>query len=38
MALADDERDQTEEPCSRSDFLEKRRVLMNNWSKFINLL
>ena len=36
MALAHDERDQTEGAYSRSDFLEKRRALMNDWSKFIN--
>lgn len=35
MALAHDERDQTEGAYSRSDFLDKRRLLMNDWSKFI---
>ncbi|MNC05922.1 Prophage CP4-57 integrase [compost metagenome] len=35
MALAHDERDQTEGAYSRSDFLDKRRALMNDWSKFI---
>lgn len=34
MALAHDERDQTEGAYSRSDFLEKRRALMNDWNKF----
>ncbi|MFC6337772.1 DUF4102 domain-containing protein [Pseudomonas sp. CCM 7891] len=36
MALAHDERDQTEGAYSRSNFLDKRRLLMNDWSKFIN--
>lgn len=36
MALAHDERDQTEGAYSRSDFLDKRRLLMNDWSKFIS--
>lgn len=35
MALAHDERDQTEGAYSRSDFLEKRRALMTDWAKFI---
>lgn len=35
MALAHDERDQTEGAYSRTDFLYKRRDLMNDWSKFI---
>ena len=35
MALAHDERDQTEGAYSRSDFLDKRRALMNDWNKFI---
>ena len=35
MALAHDERDQTESAYSRSDFLEKRRVLMKDWGNFI---
>lgn len=35
MALAHDERDQTEGAYSRTDFLDKRRDLMNDWSKFI---
>ena len=34
MALAHDERDQTEGAYSRSDFLDKRRLLMNDWSRF----
>lgn len=34
MALAHDERDQTEGAYSRSDFLEKRRSLMADWAKF----
>lgn len=36
MALAHDERDQTEGAYSRSDFLDKRRALMNDWNNFIN--
>ncbi|MDN3234317.1 integrase arm-type DNA-binding domain-containing protein [Pseudomonas sp. WAC2] len=35
MALAHDERNQTEGAYSRSDFLNKRRALMSDWSKFI---
>lgn len=35
LALAHDERDQTEGAYSRSDFLEKRRALMADWAKFI---
>jgi len=35
MALAHDERDQTEGAYSRSDFLDKRRTLMNDWSNFL---
>jgi len=35
MALAHDERDQTEGAYSHTDFLDKRRDLMNDWSKFI---
>jgi len=35
MALAHDERDQTEGAYSRSDFLDKRRFLMNDWNQFI---
>jgi hypothetical protein len=35
MALAHDERDQTEGAYSRSDFLDKRRALMNDWSNFL---
>ena len=35
MALAHDERDQTEGAYSRSDFLDKRRLLMNEWSRFV---
>ena len=36
MALAHDERDQTEGAYSRSDFLDKRRLLMKDWSSFLN--
>ena len=35
MALAHDERNQTEGAYSRSDFLDKRRLLMNEWAEFI---
>ncbi len=35
MALAHDERDQTEGAYSRSDFLDKRRELMADWASFI---
>lgn len=35
LALAHDERDQTEAAYSRSDFLEKRRALMAEWARFI---
>ncbi|MGE6793263.1 tyrosine-type recombinase/integrase [Pseudomonas guineae] len=35
MALAHDERDQTEGAYSRSDFLEKRRGLMAEWASFL---
>lgn len=35
LALAHDERDQTEAAYSRSDFLEKRRALMVDWARFI---
>lgn len=35
LALAHDERDQTEAAYSRSDFLEKRRALMAEWANFI---
>lgn len=35
LALAHDERDQTEGAYSRSDFFEKRRALMNAWIKYI---
>ncbi len=35
MALAHDERDQTEGAYSRSDFLDKRRLLMADWASFI---
>ncbi|TBW35691.1 site-specific integrase [Azotobacter chroococcum] len=35
LALAHDERDQTEGAYSRSDFLEKRRALMAEWALFI---
>lgn len=35
MALAHDERNQTEGAYSRSDFLDKRRSLMNDWVEFI---
>lgn len=34
MALAHDERDQTEGAYSRTDFLEKRRGLMSDWASF----
>lgn len=34
LALAHDERDQTEGAYSRSDFLEKRRALMSDWAKY----
>ena len=34
LALAHDERDQTEAAYSRSDFLEKRRALMADWANF----
>ncbi|VVP45922.1 Prophage integrase IntA [Pseudomonas fluorescens] len=34
MALAHDERDRTEGAYSRSDFLDKRRLLMDDWAKF----
>ncbi|MBY1012089.1 integrase arm-type DNA-binding domain-containing protein [Pseudomonas aeruginosa] len=34
LALAHDERDQTEAAYSRSDFLEKRRALMADWAEF----
>ncbi|ATN10434.1 integrase [Pseudomonas sp. FDAARGOS_380] len=36
MALAHDERDQTEGAYSRSDFLEKRRELMSEWTSYIH--
>lgn len=35
LALAHDERDQTEGAYSRSDFFEKRRRLMNEWAEFV---
>jgi hypothetical protein len=35
MALAHDERDQTEGASSRSDFLDKRRALMADWARFV---
>lgn len=35
MALAHDERDQTEGAYSRTDFLDKRRSLMSDWSTFV---
>ena len=34
LALAHDERDQTEAAYSRSDFLEKRRALMADWATY----
>ncbi|MOA26097.1 integrase [compost metagenome] len=34
MALAHDERGQTEAAYSRSDFLEKRRALMADWARY----
>lgn len=36
LALAHDERDQTEAAYSRSDFFEKRRALMADWARFIS--
>lgn len=36
LALAHDERGQTESAYSRSNFLEKRRVLMTDWSCFLS--
>lgn len=38
MALAHDERDQTEGAYSRSDFLDKRRGLMTDWARFASAL
>jgi len=38
LALAHDERDQTEAAYSRSDFLEKRRALMADWAIFCTSL
>ncbi|BBP57100.1 integrase arm-type DNA-binding domain-containing protein [Pseudomonas sp. St316] len=35
MALAHDERDQTEGAYSRTDFLDKRRLLMKDWVNFL---
>jgi integrase len=35
MALAHDERDQTEGAYSRSDFLDKRRALMSDWANYL---
>lgn len=35
LALAHDERDQTEAAYSRSDFIDKRRALMVDWASFI---
>lgn len=35
LALAHDERSQTEAAYSRSDFLEKRRALMADWAQFV---
>lgn len=35
LALAHDERDQTEAAYSRSDFLEKRRALMVDWATYV---
>ncbi|MCY1557343.1 Prophage integrase IntS [compost metagenome] len=35
MALAHDERDQTEGAYSRSNFLDKRRALMDDWAVFL---
>lgn len=37
MALAHDERDQTEGAYSRSDFLDKRRILMKDWANFVTV-
>ena len=36
MALAHDERDKTEGAYSRSDYLEKRRELMEDWAKYLS--
>ena len=36
MALAHDERDQTEGAYSRSDFLDKRRLLMRDWALYVH--
>lgn len=36
LALAHDERDQTEAAYSRSNFLEKRRALMADWAQYAN--
>lgn len=36
MALAHDERDQTEGAYSRSDYLDKRRELMQDWAKYLS--
>lgn len=35
MALAHDERDQTEGAYSRTDFLDKRRALMTGWANYL---
>ena len=35
MALAHDERDQTEGAYSRTDFLDKRLLLMTDWAMFL---
>ncbi|MNR62044.1 hypothetical protein D3C85_1839530 [compost metagenome] len=35
MALAHDERDQTEGAYSRTDFLDKRRALMGRWANYL---
>ncbi|MGV8841760.1 MAG: tyrosine-type recombinase/integrase [Pseudomonas sp.] len=37
MALAHDERDQTEAAYSRSDFIEKRRALMIDWARYATI-
>lgn len=36
MALAHDERDQTESAYSRTDFINKRRALMTDWAAFLS--
>lgn len=38
LALAHDERDQTEGAYSRSDLFKKRRALMESWADFVSTL